>query len=177
MRSALPDGQGETAVFREMKRKRQLLSREESESILARGTSGVLALSGEGGWPYAVPLSYLYTAGKIYFHCAKEGYKMEAIARDSRASFCVIDRDQVVPEKMTTYFRSAIAFGRIRVVEDEDAKKKALRALGSRYSAPGNSAAVEKEVEQQLPQVCILEFTVEQLTGKESIELVKARGG
>lgn len=52
-------------MFREMRRKRQALSLEESAAILNRGTAGVLALSGEGGYPYAVPISYVYDGNKI----------------------------------------------------------------------------------------------------------------
>ena len=72
--------------------------------------SGVLAAAGEDDYPYAVPLSYVYCDFKLYFHCAKEGHKLEAIARNPKVSFCVIDQDQVVPEKYTTYFRSVIVF-------------------------------------------------------------------
>ena len=57
-------------MFREMRRKRQALSREEISLILYRGTSGVLALSGDDNYPYAVPISYVYDGEKIYFHCA-----------------------------------------------------------------------------------------------------------
>ena len=93
--------------------------------MLSRRTSGVLALLGDGGWPYAVPLSYAFDGEKLYFHCAREGHKLDAIRREARASFCVVDRDEVVPAEYTTYFRSAIAFGRVRVIEDEVQKRAA----------------------------------------------------
>ena len=98
--------------------------------VLSRGTSGVLALLGDGGWPYAVPMSYAFDGEKLYFHCAREGHKLDAIRREARASFCVVDRDEVVPEEYTTYFRSAIAFGRVRVIEDESAKARRRRTAG-----------------------------------------------
>ena len=72
-------------MFREMRRKRQALSMEETAAILYRGTSGVLALSGDDGYPYAVPMSYVYTDGKIYFHCAKAGHKLDALKRHAKA--------------------------------------------------------------------------------------------
>lgn len=84
-------------MFRELRRKKQLLPSEETSAVLSQGTSGVLALSGDDGYPYAVPISYVYDGEKIYFHCAKSGHKMDAIRRDERASFCVIDRDKVYP--------------------------------------------------------------------------------
>ena len=85
-------------MFREMRRKKQRLSAEACEAILAEGTSGVLAVDGDGGYPYAVPLSYVYQDGKLFFHCAKSGHKLDAVRRNPRASFCVIGQDRVVPE-------------------------------------------------------------------------------
>jgi len=97
-------------MFREMRRKKQALSLAECARILYRGTSGVLALSGDGGYPYAVPMSYVYDGEKLFFHSAGSGHKLDAIRRDPKASFCVIDCDRVVPEAYTTYFRSVFAF-------------------------------------------------------------------
>ena len=89
-------------MFRDMRRKNQLLPQEEAEAILRQGTSGVLSLLGDGGYPYGVPLSYVYHNGKLYFHCAKAGHKLDAIRREGKCSFCVIGQDQVVAEKYTT---------------------------------------------------------------------------
>ena len=138
-------------MFREMRRKRQKLSKEECEEILFRGTSGVLAVSGDDGYPYAVPLSYLYENGKLFFHCAKAGHKLDSILRNEKASFCVIAQDQIVPEEYTTYFRSVIVFGRIRVMEEDDARRTAIEKLALKY-APGESAesreqAIERGVQ------------------------------
>lgn len=127
-------------VFREMRRKKQSLSQQETEDILNRGTSGVLALLGDNGYPYAVPVSYVYNDGKLYFHSAKSGHKIDAIRRTAKASFCVIDKDLIVPEEYTTYFRSVIVFGQIRVIEDDSEKRTAIEKLAVRY-APEDSAA------------------------------------
>ena len=88
-------------MFRDMRRKNQLLP----HSRALRG------------YPYGVPLSYVYHNGKLYFHCAKAGHKLDAIRREGKCSFCVIGQDQVVAEKYTTLFRSVIAFGQVRVLE------------------------------------------------------------
>ena len=119
-------------MFREMRRKNQELSREECLAVLDRGTSGVLAVHGEGGYPYAVPLSYAYADDKLWFHCARAGHKLDAIIRDPKVSFCVTDRDQVVPLEYTTYFRSVILFGRARVLEDPAEIRAALERLALR---------------------------------------------
>ena len=68
-------------MFREMRRKKQELSLEESIAVLMRGTSGVLAVQGDNGYPYAVPISYAYYDTHIYFHCAKAGHKLDAVKR------------------------------------------------------------------------------------------------
>ena len=124
-------------MFQTMRRKRQELSREDTAAILERRTSGVLALAEEGGFPYAVPLSYVYTGDKLYFHCAKSGHKLELIRQNPKASFCVVDQDQIVPEEYTTYFRSAIVFGELRVMEDGPEKRAAIEALAAKYDPEG----------------------------------------
>ena len=121
-------------AFREMRRKKQALSQQEVEDIFYKGTSGVLALLGDNDYPYAVPISYVYDGEKIYFHSAKSGHKIDAIRRTAKASFCVVDKDLVVPEEYTTYFRSVIAFGRIRIIEDDSEKRAAVEKLADRKS-------------------------------------------
>ena len=106
-------------MFREMRRKKQMLSLEECVAVLDNGTSGVLAVDGDNDYPYAVPLSYVYCDSKIFFHCARSGHKLDAIARNEKVSFCVIEADQVMPQEYTTYFRSVIVFGKARVLEDD----------------------------------------------------------
>ena len=79
------------------------------------GTSGVLALAGDNGYPYALPISYVYSDGKIYFHSAKSGHKIDAVKRCEKASFCVIAEDNIIPEEYTTYYKSVIVFGKLKI--------------------------------------------------------------
>ena len=160
--------------FRPMRRNRQQLSREECECILNRCTSGVLALAGDSGYPYAVPLSYVYADGAIIFHSAVEGHKVDAIKRDNRCSFCVIEQDEIKPAEFTTYFRSVIAFGRIRILETVDEKVQALRLLGRRYS-PGDEPGLQHEIDKSLDHVLILRLDIDHLSGKQAIELLQSR--
>ena len=160
--------------FRPMRRHRQQLSREECERILGRCTSGVLAVAGDGGYPYAVPLSYVYAEGAIIFHSAMQGHKVDAIRRDSRCSFCVIEQDDIKPAEFTTYFRSVIAFGRISMLENTDEKVQALRLLGRRYS-PGDESGLQHEIDKSLDHVLLLRLDIDHLSGKEAIELAKTR--
>lgn len=157
-------------MFREMRRRRQQLSPEECAAVLRRGTAGVLALEGDGGYPYAVPLNYLYREGKFYFHCAVSGHKLDAIARNKRASFCVVDQAQVVPEELATHYRSVIAFGEIRVMEPGAAMESAALAFGERF-APDFAEKTASELQRELPRLCMLEMTVAHMTGKEALGL------
>lgn len=161
-------------MFREMRRKEQQLPPEESAAILSRGTSGVLAVLGEDGYPYAVPLSYVYQNGALWFHCAVTGHKLDAVARCDKASFCVIDQDRVIPEKLTTAYRSVVAFGRIRVVEDAQEARQGAQWLGEKYN-PGGDEQNAREIESSLSRMRILRLDVEHMTGKEGLELTRAR--
>ena len=160
--------------FRPMRRDRQQLSQEECERILSRCTSGVLALAGDGGYPYAVPLSYAFADGAIIFHSAVQGHKVDAIRRDGRCSFCVIDQDEIIPAEFTTYFRSVIAFGRIRIIESADEKVRLLRILGRRFS-PGDESGLQHEIDKSLDHVLLLRLDIDHISGKEAIELVRSR--
>jgi len=160
--------------FREMRRKRQQLSDEEYIGILQRATSGTLALLGDNGYPYAVPISYVYSDGKLYFHSALAGHKVDAIRGCDKASFCVIDKDDVKPEKYTTFFRSVIAFGRVHIVEDGMEKLTIARLLGNRYH-PNQDESLQKEIVSGLSRMLAIRFDIEHLIGKEAIELVKQR--
>lgn len=159
-------------MFRDMRRKKQLLSVEETVAIFEKGTSGTLALLGDDDYPYAVPISYVYSDGKIYFHSAVAGHKIDAIKKYDKASFCVIDEDNVVSEEYTTYFRSAIAFGRVRIIEDNDIKHSAIRVLAEKYSF-AHREGIENEINREYKILTMIEMDIEHMTGKEAIELIR----
>ena len=108
------------------------------------------------------------------FHSAVQGHKVDAIKQDNRCSFCVIEQDEVIPTEFTTYFRSVIAFGRIHILDSTNEKVHALRLLGRRYS-PGDEHGLQHEIDKSLDHVLLLRLDIEHMSGKEAIELVKAR--
>ncbi len=161
-------------MFREMRRSRQQLPEAEARALLQSCTSGVLAVHGDDGYPYTVPLSFACEGDRLFFHSALTGHKIEALARDPKASFCVIAADDVVPRTFTTHFRSVIAFGRLRVLEDPVDKRHALQCLARRYS-PGYLDEADAEIQRAWDRFCAIELTIEHLTGKASVELVRKR--
>ena len=159
-------------MFHKMRRNVQQLSQEESEAVLLRGTAGVLALTGDKAFPYAVPLSYVYDGEHIYFHSATEGHKIDAIQRNPNASFAVIDQDEVIPEKYTSAYRSVIVFGSIRIIEDDAEKLAAIRKLALKYAPDNTEQQHAAEIDGAWSRFCMLEMSIAHMTGKQAIELV-----
>ena len=156
-----------------MRRFRQLLSEQSAKEMLNESTNGVLSLVDSNGEPYGVPISYVYDGDKaIYFHCAVAGRKLDCIAANSRASFCVVGQDLIVPAEFTSYFRSVIVSGTIQVVSGQDEVIEGLRQLCQKYS-PGIDPTAE--IARGLGRVAVLRLDIESITGKEAIELVKQR--
>lgn len=160
-------------MFREMRRKKQLLSEGDTLAVMERCTNGVLACLGDEEYPYAVPVSYVYDNGKIYFHSAKSGHKIDAIANNPKVSFAVIDEDTIVSEEYTSYFRSVIAFGKARIVEGDE-WTESFKALVEKYSGDQPEEAKMKEI-NGCTRSHMIAIDVEHITGKEAIEYVNAK--
>ena len=158
-----------------MRRKKQLLSNSDSISILKKCTSGVLAVSGDDDYPYTVPLSYVYDDNKIFFHAAKSGYKLDAIKNNNKVSFCVIEKDDIKPKEYTTYYRSVIVFGKARILENDDEKLKAINALALKYNPNDSEQSRNMTINREYNRLCIIELSIEHMTGKEAIELVNKK--
>jgi len=160
-------------MFREMRRKNQLLSMGDTRAVMDRCTNGVLACFGDENYPYAVPVNYVYYNDKIYFHSAKEGHKIDSINKNSKVSFAVVDEDTIVSKEYTSYFRSAVAFGRARIVEGDE-WYEAFRALVEKYSGDMPEEDKQKEI-NGCTQALIIAVDVEYITGKEAKEYVNAK--
>ncbi|TFG06927.1 pyridoxamine 5'-phosphate oxidase family protein [Candidatus Thorarchaeota archaeon] len=161
-------------MFREMRKKTQLLSETDTIEILQSCTSGVLAVTGDNDYPYAVPLSFAYKDGKLFFHCAKAGYKLECIVKNNKVSFCVIQKDDVKQKTFTTHFRSAIVFGTARILTEDSEKKYALECLVEKYS-PDYITEGSAEIERNWDRVCAAELQIEHMTGKAAKELINRK--
>lgn len=161
-------------MFRAMRRAKQQLSEEECDRILTGASSGVLCVSGDGGYPYGVPISYAYDKAKkaIYFHCAKEGHKIDAIRRNDKASLCVIAKDDIVASEYTTYYKSVIVFGRIREVNSEPLKTMAATEIAIKYNPQDSMAGRMKAINDFYPALNILIMDIEHISGKQAKELI-----
>ena len=115
----------------------------------------------------------VYFNDKIYFHSAKAGHKIDAITKNPKVSFSVIDEDTIVSEEYTTYFRCVIAFGKVRIVEGEE-WAEAFKALVEKYSGDQPEEAKHKEI-AGCTHSCVVAIDIDHITGKEAIEYVKAK--
>ncbi len=152
--------------FRPMRRFKQALPEDECLDVLERGARGVLAVSGDDGYPYAVPLNYYFDREKmkVYFHGAVAGHKIDSIARNDKVSFCVIENQGKNPGEWWNVWKSVIAFGRIRSVLDMDETAEITRKIGCKYYP--DKELVEKELEATRTRVHCLELRIEHLSGK-----------
>lgn len=155
-------------MFRKMRRYKQELSSKESIDMLINEPRGVLALLGDEGYPYALPMSHAYSDGKIYFHGAKEGHKNDAVKRYSKASYCVVDKGIKNEGEWWYTFKSVIVFGKLRILEDRNEKIEKLRYLGNKFFPTPEDT--ENEIKRLLDRTEVYELTIEHISGKRTVE-------
>lgn len=159
-------------TFRPLRRGRQALSREQCDIILNTTTCGVLSLTGDGGWPYGVPLNHCWDGHSLFFHCAREGHKLDALRAEPRASYTVIEQDRIVEERYTTAYRSVIVFGRLRLITDDDEKRDILVQMTETLCPSRTDVQNICEIEPSLSRVVVIELVAEHITGKQGRELM-----
>ena len=152
-------------MFRKMKDVGVPLSREETIQIFETQKHGTLAVNGDNGYPYAVPISFVYSNDTIIFHSSITGHKLDAIKNDAKASFCVIGQDNIVPGEFNTLYRSAIAFGKARILENDGEKREALRQVLKKYSSDFMKSG-EKYIDAEWNNVAVIIIDSEHMTGK-----------
>ena len=153
-------------MFRSMRRFKQQISQQDCDQVLTEQWRGVLSLLGDDGYPYGVPMDFLYDPDKkrIYFHGALAGHKIDAIRRYDKASFCVIDQGTRKEGDWALYFNSVIVFGRIRVIEDRQTTIDVARRLGLKYFP--TVEMVDEDLARNLDRVACFELEIEHMTGK-----------
>ena len=153
-------------MFRQMRRFKQQIPEEECIDVLKTELRGVLSVTGDDGYPYGMPLDHWYSEadGKLYFHCAREGHKLDAIMRNDKVSYCVMDKGFRKDGDWALNIRSVIIFGRMKVVEDEEKKREICTNICRRFT--DDEEYLQKELKNAFPRVCCLELTPEHMTGK-----------
>ena len=153
-------------MFREVARKKQALTREECIELLKSELRGVLSVQGDDGYPYGLPINHFYNErdGKLYFHSGKKGYKVDAIKKNDKASFCVYDEGFRKEGEWALNIRSVIVFGRIEFVEDRETVYRIAEELSRKFT--DDDAYIEYEIEHAGPRTLMFALAPEHITGK-----------
>ena len=153
-------------MFRPMLRKKQQLSEGDCIDLLTRELRGVLAVQGDDGYPYALPINHYYNEadGRLYFHSGSKGHKIESILRDPKASFCVYDEGFRHDGEWALNIRSVIVFGRREVIEDHEKIYEISRQLS--YKFTNDTDYIEREIKHSGPRTFMFALIPEHITGK-----------
>ena len=147
-----------------MRRKDRQLEENEIKVILEKNQYGVLSTIGADGYPYGVPLTYIYEGENIYFHCAVEGHKLENIAFNSKVSFCVVCDTEILPEQFSTRYQSVIVFGEINELSEND-KEKVLLKVVEKFSPEFTEKGVNY-IKAAKGRARVFELKIERITGQ-----------
>ena len=153
-------------MFRPLRRIKQALPPEECAAILRTQKRGVLSVLGDDGYPYGLPINYVYDESEqaLYFHCALSGHKADAINTCDKASFCVLDEGKKEDGEWFYRFRSVIVFGRIAFVESEEEKRAVCNALCEKFGQGKDYQ--DAEWQKYAKNVACLRLKAEHITGK-----------
>jgi nitroimidazol reductase NimA-like FMN-containing flavoprotein (pyridoxamine 5'-phosphate oxidase superfamily) len=153
-------------MFRGMRRFKQQIPDEECVSVLKNELRGVLSVLGDDGYPYGIPLDHWYCEadGKLYFHCAKEGHKIDAIRACDKVSYCVYDEGYRKEGDWALNIRSVVVFGRMKLVEDVEKAREICSGICRKFT--DDEEYLARELERDLSRVQCLELTPEHMTGK-----------
>ncbi len=151
-------------MFKEVRRQDRVADKLEAEELLVKGDYGVLSMN-SGDYAYGIPMSYVYTGGSIYFHCAPEGKKLDLIQRDNKVSFTVVGEATTLEEQFSVRYKSAVVFGRASVVTDNDEKLKALLALIEKYT-PNNLEKGKEYAHNAFAKTAVIRLDIDHVTAK-----------
>ena len=150
----------------QMRRSDRQMSEDKAVALLEKGEYGVLTTIGEEGYPYGVPISYVYSEGCLYFHSATEGKKLRNIAFNPKVQFVVVGDTEVLSNKFSTNYESAMVFGTAEEISEPEEKIKALMLIVQKYS-PGFEMPGEAYARKSGHETRIIKVTIEHLSGKE----------
>ncbi len=158
-------------MFRPIRRKKNEISEEDAKELLRTARRGVLAVNGDDGYPYAIPINFIYDEdnGKIIFHGSRVGHKVDALGNCDKVCFTVIGQENVKQESWAPFLRSVVVFGRCRMTEDHGSAMEKLKRLAMKYYP--SKEAVEKEIAKDIKATQLYEITIEHLCGKQIQEI------
>jgi len=152
-------------VYKEIRRKDRALDNTSAYAVLKNSEYGVLSTVDKNNQPYGTPVSYVVVDHSIFIHSATEGHKLDNIMSNSRVSFCVVGKTELLPGKFSTRYESAIVFGTASIVDGENQKREALKAFLAKYS-PDYLEAGDEYINKLLNKVLVMKVSIDHITGK-----------
>ena len=148
-----------------MRRKERERGAEFIHRVMDRCEYMVLSMTGADGLPYCVPLTPVRSGETIYFHCAPEGEKTDALRANPRVAMAFVEEAETVPRKFTARYSSALARGTASEVTDEEEKREALRLLCLRH-CPADMDRFDEVLKAWLPGTAVWRIHIDTATGK-----------
>lgn len=154
-------------MFRPNRRKNKEISMDDAKKILKETRRGVLAVNGDDGYPYAIPVNYYYdeVEQKIFFHGARVGHKVDALKKCDKVCFTVLGQEEIKGEAWAPYLKSVVVFGRCHFMEDTSAAENRLRQFAMKYYPSEELVSEEIAISGKGVQMYVIE--IEYMSGKE----------
>ena len=154
-------------MFRPIRRKKKEIDADAAKELLQSSRRGVLAVNGDNGYPYAIPVNYFYdrNAGKIYFHGARVGHKVDALRISDKVCFTVYGNEAVREEAWAPFVQSTVVFGRCHLMEEGTEATEILKKVAKKYYP--NEQLIDEEIERSGKAVQLFEIEIEHISGKE----------
>ena len=152
-------------MFRPIRKKKNAISTVCAQKLLAEARRGILAVNGDDGYPYAIPVNYYYDEERqrIYFHGARVGHKVDALKKCDRICFTVIGPEMIKEDAWAPFVQSVVVFGRCRVIDDPSGTL--IKKFAMKYY-PDEKLA-DEEISASGKAVRMYEIEIEHLSGKE----------
>ena len=154
-------------MFRPLRRKKNVISEEAAKELLLNEKRGILAVNGDDGYPYALPVNYFYDMenGRIYFHGARAGHKVDSLKKSDKVCFTVYGNSQYKEGEWAPYTQSTVVFGRCHLIQDAAMTEEKVRTLAEKYYP--DKSEIDGEIAQSIRAVQLYEITIEHMTGKQ----------
>ena len=153
-------------MFRKIRRETKMIGPEETKELLHTARYGTVAVNGDDGYPYAVPVNYLYDEenNRIFFHGSAAGHKADAVRADDRVCFTVIGEEEIIEEDWAPFTKSAVVFGRCRILEDREETIDLVKELARKYFP--TEELVRREAGASGSRVSVYVIEIEHISGK-----------
>ena len=148
-----------------MRRKDREMTSEFALQVVDKCEWATLAMITPEGTPYCVPVTIARIDGFIYFHCAKEGRKIDCMKFDDNICLSCVGDTQRLSDEFSTRYESAVVFGKAIHVTDDEEKIKALRAISVRHT-PDNMPNFDEAIQKSLWRTDIWKVSIDSITGK-----------